>query len=204
MAEKSEEVTEQTSSPDEVPAILGIAEDALPEDLSVCGWKPDEGLSGDENGLRLALLLARNSRCRNGSMGCAVVSPQGIVIAGHINGALWDSPSEKRPSSDIHAEVNAIGHCARRGVSTQGATVFITMPPCRRCFTVLAAAGVRRIVTRKQVPAADAKAFRCGAKNAAITFVVMEDTEDRRGQVQQFVGAVKRKRADANEPDSLR
>jgi deoxycytidylate deaminase len=54
--------------------------------------------------------------------------------------------------SDVHAEVAALGRAARNGVATHHATAFITMPPCKKCFSALTVAGIARIVTRLAVP----------------------------------------------------
>ena len=54
------------------------------------------------------------------------------ILAQAINTPLF-SPD----ASDVHAEVNAIATCARRGQATEGATAYITMPPCKNCFMVL-------------------------------------------------------------------
>eukprot|EP00913_Durusdinium_trenchii_P017143 g16122.t1 len=134
---------------------LDFASDSLPEGMDTFEWEPLPTLSDDENSLDLALLLARNSQCKAGSMGCLVVQ-KGQVIACHVNGPMWEMNS-RRPASDLHAEVQAIGRCAQLGRSTAGATVYVTMPPCRRCFMLLAASGVKRIVTRKAMLGQDAK-----------------------------------------------
>jgi hypothetical protein len=66
------------------------------------------------------------------------------ILAMAINTPLF-SPS----SSDVHAEMNALAACAKKGVCTQDTTAYISMPPCKNCFMLLQACGVRRIVTRK-------------------------------------------------------
>ena len=45
----------------------------------------------------------------------------------------------------VHAEQNAITDCARRGVSCEGATVYITHYPCINCAKVLCASGISHI-----------------------------------------------------------
>ena len=47
---------------------------------------------------------------------------------------------------DIHAEMDAVAHAARRGVKVEGCAAFITRSPCNRCLPLLVAAGVTRIV----------------------------------------------------------
>ena len=34
----------------------------------------------------------------------------------------------------IHSEINAITDCAKRGVSTNGSTIYVTHYPCINCF----------------------------------------------------------------------
>ena len=88
------------------------------EDIQSFGWTPLEDLSGDCNGhwafyrrlkadlkgteghrstvshfghaqgIDLALLLARNSSCKAGSMGCAIADQSGMIIAGRSGGSV--------------------------------------------------------------------------------------------------------------------
>ena len=46
----------------------------------------------------------------------------------------------------IHAELNVILKAALEGVSTQGSTIYVTLSPCPHCASMLAAAGVKRVV----------------------------------------------------------
>jgi dCMP deaminase len=43
----------------------------------------------------------------------------------------------------VHAEQNAIADAAKRGVSLEGSTAYVTHCPCVNCAKILAAAGVR-------------------------------------------------------------
>jgi dCMP deaminase len=45
----------------------------------------------------------------------------------------------------VHAEQNAVADCARRGVSCEGCTAYITHYPCIICTRLLLAAGVKEI-----------------------------------------------------------
>mmetsp|Transcript_34753 Transcript_34753/g.75088 ORF Transcript_34753/g.75088 Transcript_34753/m.75088 type:complete len:319 (+) Transcript_34753:53-1009(+) len=95
------------------------------------------------------------------------------IIAAATNTSLFQ-PDD----SDVHAEINAIGQVSKRlhycsptttlttattantnitpsmnnntVCTTQGATAYITMPPCKRCFGALYASGIKRIVSRRQ------------------------------------------------------
>ena len=51
-----------------------------------------------------------------------------------------------------HAEQNAIIQAAKVGVSTEGATIYITLQPCVICAKMLVNAGITRIVHRGEYP----------------------------------------------------
>lgn len=125
--------------------------------FDVFNWKADPSISFDENVMDLVLLLTRNSGCSQGHMACILVdTPSELgqgedltktidesIISAEINRSLY-----KPKSSDIHAEISALGRACRMGRKTEGCAAFITMPPCKACFGALVASGVKRIVTR--------------------------------------------------------
>jgi deoxycytidylate deaminase len=86
--------------------------------------------------------------------------------------------------SDVHAEIVALMSCARRGCVTQGATAYITMPPCKRCFAALVVAGIQRIVTRHTIPTAIAKV----AESKGIEMVtLLEGLEEQKNRINNLV-----------------
>ena len=46
----------------------------------------------------------------------------------------------------VHSELNTVLKCAKEGISTVGSTIYVTLPPCSACATMLVAAGVKRVV----------------------------------------------------------
>lgn len=46
----------------------------------------------------------------------------------------------------IHAEHNLIAHAARRGISIDGGTVFLTHSPCPKCTSLLVQCGITEII----------------------------------------------------------
>jgi deoxycytidylate deaminase len=56
----------------------------------------------------------------------------------------------------VHAEMDAITTCARRGVSIGGATLFTTTFPCHNCTRHIVAAGIRRVVYIEPYPKSQA------------------------------------------------
>ena len=52
---------------------------------------------------------------------------------------------------EIHAEMNAIIWAARKGISIEGATIYVTLEPCSECSKNLIASGIKRIVYEKSL-----------------------------------------------------
>jgi dCMP deaminase len=52
---------------------------------------------------------------------------------------------EKKYELTVHAEVNAVTTAALHGISTEGATAYVTFNPCSRCAAVLINAGVTSV-----------------------------------------------------------
>ncbi|KUK27819.1 MAG: Deoxycytidylate deaminase, partial [Thermococcus sp. 40_45] len=46
----------------------------------------------------------------------------------------------------VHAEQNVIAMAARKGISLEGATLYVTHFPCDTCFKLLINAGIREII----------------------------------------------------------
>mmetsp|Transcript_17529 Transcript_17529/g.30083 ORF Transcript_17529/g.30083 Transcript_17529/m.30083 type:complete len:260 (+) Transcript_17529:149-928(+) len=117
-----------------------------PYPLCLYEWTRQQGLSIDESYSDLALAVSRNSRCDGGHMGCVIVGMDEHPVVLAINSTLYEPEGCK---SDVHAEANAICAAARHGVALQGCSIYITMPPCRACFGLLQAAGIKRCVFRR-------------------------------------------------------
>lgn len=47
-----------------------------------------------------------------------------------------------------HAEANAILNAARHGVNLQGATIYISHPPCNECAKLIIQSGIKRVIYR--------------------------------------------------------
>lgn len=59
----------------------------------------------------------------------------------------------------VHAEMDAILSCARRGVPTNGATMYATTFPCHNCAKHIIAAGIKRVVYVEPYPKSKAIEF---------------------------------------------
>lgn len=95
-------------------------------------------------------------------VGCILVTPENIQI-GAYNGqpSGWDNCCEDVHETEpfeylvtkntvIHAELNAILHAARQGVSVKGATLYTTLSCCTACSAMIAQAGVKRVVYKEE------------------------------------------------------
>jgi deoxycytidylate deaminase len=92
----------------------------------------------------------------------------------------------------VHAEMAALTDAARRGISVQGCTLFVTTFPCHHCARHIVAAGIRRVVYI--APYAKSMAEELHADALVVTSNVMLDDErpgdkrDRRVRFEPFVG----------------
>lgn len=100
-----------------------------------------------------AALLASRSTCERLSVGAVLVRDKRI-IAGGYNGSVSgdvhciDEGCELRAGHcvrTIHAEMNAMLQCARFGISTEGASLYVTDFPCLQCTKSLLQAGIKQI-----------------------------------------------------------
>lgn len=106
--------------------------------------------SWDAYFMATALLMASRSSCERLNVGCVIVSggsQKNRIIAAGYNGFLPGAAHNSRlrdghEQATVHAEQNAISDAARRGVSLDGATAYITHFPCVNCAKILAAAGI--------------------------------------------------------------
>ena len=108
----------------------------------------------DQTYADLAKLVAKRATCPRASVGAVLVRDNRVLATGY-NGAPPKAPHctddgcmmvEGHCIRAVHAEANALLTCARHGVSTEGATCYVTVLPCVRCFHLLQAAGINRIV----------------------------------------------------------
>jgi len=104
--------------------------------------------SWDAYFMATALLMASRSSCERLNVGCVIVSgglQKNRIVAAGYNGFLPGASHTSRirdghEQATVHAEQNAISDAARRGVSLEGATIYITHFPCINCAKILAAA----------------------------------------------------------------
>lgn len=132
---------------------LSPGESAMLEQLESLTRSWTERPSWDTYFMATALLMASRSNCGRLQVGCVMVSGgahKNRIIAAGYNGFLPGAPHNSRvrdghEQATVHAEQNAISDAARRGVSLEGATAYITHFPCINCAKIMSAAGIRCI-----------------------------------------------------------
>ena len=110
-------------------------------------------LTWDEYFVSLSLLLASRSPSMRLKVGSVIVKNNRIISAGY-NGFPASTEHVSIMKNDheintIHSELNAIGDAAKRGVSIQGATIYINYFPCIYCTKSIIASGIKKVVYYK-------------------------------------------------------
>ena len=95
-------------------------------------------------------VTAKRSACNRLHVGCVLVKDNRVISSGY-NGFLPNMPHKSRvrdnhEQATVHAEQNCIADCAKRGISTENATAYITHYPCINCCKILLASGIKEII----------------------------------------------------------
>lgn len=107
----------------------------------------------DRRFLRISHEVSSWSRDPGTKVGCVLSSEKRILSVGY-NGFpqnLSDSldlyaDRDYKLAVTVHAEANAILNAAKNGAKTEGATAYVTFPPCSQCAAALIQAGVKKVV----------------------------------------------------------
>ena len=100
--------------------------------------------------LRIAGEISAFSYCTKKKVGSVLVKNNQIISTGY-NGTVsgFDNSCEingfKTKKEVLHSEANAIMACAREGISTNGAVLFVTLSPCVECAKLIIQAGIKRV-----------------------------------------------------------
>ena len=106
-------------------------------------------LSWHEYFSAMTLLLAVRSPSPRLRVGAVLVKQNRVISAGY-NGFPAGTPHtsvmrEGHEVNTIHAEQNAISDAARRGVSIDGATLYVSHFPCIHCTKFAISSGIQQI-----------------------------------------------------------
>ena len=109
--------------------------------------------------IKIAGEIASASKCVSKQVGAVIVKDGRILSTGyngtpagytncceHWNDEYTPEHHEWSKTYEIHAEMNAIIWAARKGISIEDATIYVTLEPCSECSKNLIASGIKRIV----------------------------------------------------------
>ncbi len=119
----------------------------------------------DRSFINIAKEIALASKCVSKQVGAVIVKDGRILSTGyngtparyknctdHWNGEYTKDHHEWSLIHEIHAEMNAIIWAARKGISIEGGTIYVTLEPCSECSKNLIASGIVRIVWEHKYP----------------------------------------------------
>lgn len=105
----------------------------------------------DKAYLRMATSWAKLSHCKRKQVGALIVKDDMIISDGY-NGAPsgFDNCCEDEKGEThwyvLHAEANAILKVAKSTNNARGATLYLTLSPCKDCSKLILQAGIKKVV----------------------------------------------------------
>jgi dCMP deaminase len=104
--------------------------------------------------LKMALEWAKLSYCKRRQVGALIVKDRMIISDGY-NGTptgfenICEDDENYTKWYVLHAEANAIMKVAASTQSSLGATLYITLSPCKECSKLIFQSGIKRVVYNK-------------------------------------------------------
>ena len=101
--------------------------------------------------MKMAQTWGELSHCERKKVGALIVKDRMIISDGY-NGTPSGFENECEDENHytkwyvLHAEANAILKVAASAQSCEGATLYITLSPCRECSKLIHQAGIKRVV----------------------------------------------------------
>ncbi|ATA73364.1 MULTISPECIES: deoxycytidylate deaminase [Capnocytophaga] len=134
----------------------------------------------DKAYMRMAMEWAKLSHCKRKQVGAIIVKDRMIISDGY-NGTPtgFDNCCEDNNGDTkwyvLHAEANAIMKVAASTQSSEGATLYITMSPCKECSKLIHQSGIKRVVYKELYKDDEGIDF---LKKAGVELVHLSETED--------------------------
>ena len=101
--------------------------------------------------LKMALEWAKLSYCKRKQVGALIVKDRTIISDGY-NGTpsgfenCCEDENNQTKWYVLHAEANAILKISRSTQSREGATLYLTLSPCKECSKLIFQSGIKRVV----------------------------------------------------------
>jgi len=129
--------------------------------------------------LRMAKEWGKLSYCKRKQVGALIVKDKMIISDGY-NGTPtgFENVCEDEEGSTkwyvLHAEANAILKVASSTQSCKGATLYITLSPCKQCSKLVHQAGIKRLVYHKEYKDSEGVKF---LEKAGVSVSYIKDLE---------------------------
>ncbi len=133
----------------------------------------------DKAYLKMAQEWAKLSYCKRKQVGALIVKDRMIISDGY-NGTpsgfenCCEDEEGKTHWYVLHAEANAILKLAASTQSAKGATLYLTLSPCKECSKLILQAGINRLVYINEYSDDDGISF---LKNHGIEIIQISDYE---------------------------
>jgi dCMP deaminase len=115
----------------------------------------------------IMLAVAERGTCDRGHSACVFVKDKQILATGYAGSPIGfphcdevghdlrksfneDGTVSQHCVRTVHAEQNALCQAAKRGISLDGATVYVNMTPCRTCAMLLINCGIKRVYAERK------------------------------------------------------
>lgn len=107
----------------------------------------------DQYFMSQSLLLSTRSTCTRLAVGATIVRDRRVISGGYNGSVSGDVHCtdvgcyvvDGHCIRTIHAEVNAILQCAKFGVPTKGADIYVSYFPCLQCTKTIIQAGIKNL-----------------------------------------------------------
>ena len=134
----------------------------------------------DKAYLRIAKEWGNLSYCQRKKVGAIIVKDKMIISDGY-NGTPsgFENCCEDEDNVTkwyvLHAEANAILKVAKSTNNCKGATLYLTLSPCKECSKLVIQSGITRVVFKDSYKDAEGIDF---LKNAGVEIIQIEKLED--------------------------
>lgn len=134
----------------------------------------------DKAYLRMAKSWSQLSHCKRKQVGALIVKDDMIISDGY-NGSPsgFDNCCEDEHGETLwyvlHAEANAILKVAKSTNNAKGATLYLTLSPCKDCAKLILQAGIKRLVFMKLYKDNEGVGF---LRSAGIDIVQIENIDN--------------------------
>ncbi len=101
--------------------------------------------------LKMAQIWGNLSYCKRKKVGALIVKDNMIISDGY-NGTpsgfenVCEDENNETKWHVLHAEANAISKVAGSTQNSKGATLYVTLSPCKECSKLIFQAGIKRVV----------------------------------------------------------